>query len=208
MPGYRIQTPPDLVAECRRLYEETDTSVQEIANRMGVGRSTLHYRIIDWNWTKRRPSWSSPIAAIPAVGTDLTAAPAPATAIAEPCVIAVADRAMLADEPPLLFATRMQRIIDGELAVIERTLKVLGPNSSAEADRTMRTLATVSRTVQEIIATAEGQTSKHEAHDDPVPGDIDEFRIALAERIEAFVAKRRSADDGGVSADTSERAME
>ncbi len=52
------------------------------------------------------------------------------------------------------------------------------------------------RTVQEIKATAEGRIPANEADDDPVPVDIDEFRLALAGRIEAFVASERTAADG------------
>ena len=81
-------------------------------------------------------------------------------------------------------------MLDAELAVIERTLKVLGPASSAEAERTTRILAMISRTVQEIQASAEGQTSADETDDDAVPGDIDEFRETLARRIRAFIEAR------------------
>ena len=89
--------------------------------------------------------------------------------------------------PP--FAERIKRVLDAELAVIERTLKVLGPASNTEAERTTRILAALSRTVQEIQASAEGQAGD-EADDDTVPSDIDEFRETLARRIRGFIEAR------------------
>ena len=96
------------------------------------------------------------------------------------------------DEPAevLPFAQRLQRVLDGELAVIERTLKVLGPANNAEAERTARILAAISRTVQEIQATAEGQMSSDEADDDAVPGDIDEFREDACAANSSDLSKR------------------
>ena len=87
-------------------------------------------------------------------------------------------------------------MLDAELAVIERTLKVLGPASSTEAERTTRILAALSRTVQEIKASAEGQAGD-EADDDAVPGDIDEFRETLARRIRGFIEARTGNAGGG-----------
>ena len=190
----KIEIAPELIAEGRRLYEETDTPIEDIAAHMQITRGTLINRIREWNWTRRRytaaglPAAAAPEAAQPETGCgDDAAAPA---------------------EPDLSFAERMQRVVDAQLAVIERTLKVLGPASSAEAERTARILAAISRTVHEIKALAEGRDASHETDNDPVPGDIDEFRIALAERIEAFVARRRAADDGRVPPDGSGAGVE
>jgi len=165
----RIEVAPELIAEGKYLYEETLMPTDEIGARMGLSRSAFYLRVKEWKWKRRR--YSSGIAgdtALPSV--PVAAAPTP-------------------DEPAecLPFAQRLQRVLDGELAVIERTLKVLGPASNAEAERTTRILAAISRTVQEIQATAEGQTPADETDDDAVPGDIDEFRETLARRINALV---------------------
>jgi hypothetical protein len=103
-------------------------------------------------------------------------------------------------EPPLPFPERLRRVIDAQMQVAERMLKVLGPASSAEAERTSRILALVSRTVQEIKATAEGRMPANEADKDAVPRDIDAFRAELARRINALIDARsgdKSANIGG-----------
>jgi hypothetical protein len=161
---------------------------------MGLTRSTLNYRIADWKWVRRRVSDADP-------------PPAPVEGTA-PVAVAPPPSEPAAAEPALPFPERLRRVIDAQMQVAERTLKVLGPASSAEAERTSRILALVSRTVQEIKATAEGQTSANEANNDSVPRDIDEFRETLALRIRSFVDARQNragradgatavGDDGG-----------
>jgi hypothetical protein len=186
----KIEIAPSVVADGKRLYETTDTPTRVIAATMDISRGCLNDRIAEWGWQRRRHT---------------KALPAPAANEAE---IAQQPALPPALEPPLPFAERLRRVIDAEMQVAERTLKVLGPGSSAEAERTARILATVSRTVHEIKATAEGRVSTNEADDDPVPVDIDEFRFALAGRIEAFVASERAAAVGQVSGDAGDAAVE
>jgi hypothetical protein len=93
------------------------------------------------------------------------AAAVSATAASEP-VVAQEAAEKLPAEPPVAFAERLHR--------------------------TTRVLATISRTVQEIVATAQGRTPDDEADDDPVPSDIDEFRFELARRIRGFIDARRN----------------
>ncbi len=182
MRGHRIAVAPELIAEGKRLYEETDTPVREIAARMGLTRATLNDRIADWKWARRRAS----DAELPPAPVDrapsATAAPAPS----EPPPAG----------PPLPFPERLRRVIDAQMQVAERTLEVLGPANSAEAERTSRILALVSRTVQEIKATAEGQTPADDANDDAISRDIDEFRETLARRIRGLIDARRNGAGG------------
>lgn len=178
----KIEIDPKLIAEARTLYETTDTPTSVIAAMLGISRGTLNDRIPEWGWTYRRYAKSA---------AERAAAPPepPAAAPARECVTL---------EPPLPLVERLQRVIDAQMQVAERTLKVLGPASSAEAERTARILASVSRTVQDIVAATKGQRPADDADDDPVPRDIDEFREALARRIEAFVAAERAAADRAV----------
>jgi hypothetical protein len=190
----RIELSPERIAEGRHLYEHTDMPVHAIAARLGMSRWTLKNRLIEWGWQRRYYSKGEGLAPI------RSREPAP---IEPPPAIADSAATIApppADEPPLAFAERIKRVRDAEMAVIERTLKVLGPASNAEAERTTRILAMISRTVQEIQASAEGQTSSDETDDDTVPGDIDEFREELARRIRAFVDAKR-AGPGGVHGD-------
>jgi hypothetical protein len=104
-------------------------------------------------------------------------------------------------EARLALAARLQSAAELELDAVMGLLAVMSPGNNAEADRTARTLASVARTLREIAALNQPDevTPPDESDDDPVPDDIDEFREALARRIEAFVAARRAADDGEVS---------
>ena len=177
----RKHVAPELIAEGKHLYEQTLTPTDLIGKKMGLSRSAFYLRIKEWNWTQRR--YSGGIAA-DGEAPSMPAA-APDTGIAA-----------VAEASPLPFAERMQRVLDAEMAVIERTLKVLGPASNAEAERTTRILATISRTVQEIQATADGQRVD-ETDNDAVPGDIDEFREELARRIRGFIDARSGIPSGG-----------
>jgi hypothetical protein len=196
----RREFAPDLVAEARRLYEQTLTPVLDIAAMMGISGTTLNHRINDWGW-KRRDYQSNLMRALRAdeVAAESVRPPAsgpPAeTEVPEPT--APADRVAVAAR----IQTAVERTIDG----VERVLRVLGPANQIEAERTARTLANTARTLREIAAFNQSQemTPPHEADHDPVPQDIDEFREALAKRIEAFVASRRAADGGGVPDDRS-----
>lgn len=176
----RIEIASELIAEGKYLYENTLMPIHKIGAKMGLSRTAFYLRVKEWGWTPRRYSAG-------AAGEAQFAAPEAAAA-------------PTADEPAevLPFAQRLQRVLDGELAVIERTLRVMGPANNAEAERTARILAAISRTVQEIQATAGGQTSSDEADDDAVPGDIDEFRETLARRLEGLIdAQRRRAGGSG-----------
>ena len=51
----RIEIAPELVAEGRRLYEQTLTPMHYIAAMMGISRRTLENRIREWNWTTAAP---------------------------------------------------------------------------------------------------------------------------------------------------------
>jgi hypothetical protein len=52
----KIEIAPELVAEGRRLYEETLTPVHDVAAMMGISQRTLENRIREWNWKRRRHS--------------------------------------------------------------------------------------------------------------------------------------------------------
>jgi hypothetical protein len=176
---------PELIAEAKYLYENTLTPTDEIGAKMGLSRTAFYLRVKEWKWQQRR--YSSGAAEAPAVvsaaDSEFEAASAPTP---EPDDAAV----------DLPFAARLQRVVNAQMEVIERTLRVLGPASNIEAERTARILATLSRTVQEIVATAEGDTRADAADDDPIPDDIDEFRYQLARRIRGFIEARRQGVDG------------
>jgi hypothetical protein len=82
------------------------------------------------------------------------------------------------------------------------------PQSPVDAERTARTLSTLTETLQKLrrmqcALTGTGpENNDHDDHDhaDELPLDIDEFRRELARRIDEFVASRADAGGDGASA--------
>ena len=110
-----------------------------------------------------------------------------APAAGESAVAAPADE--VSPESRLAFAARLPRIVDGQLAVIERAMKEIVPpvrRHRADGPRA----GDDQGTLQDIKAT-EGRMPADEADDDAVPRDIDEFRRELARRIRRFIESRR-----------------
>jgi hypothetical protein len=165
----RKKIAPELVAEGKYLYEKTLTPIHDICAKMGVSRSAFYTRVRELHWVWRPYSTAEAASAVSAPAANA------------PVAAQQADGDSPVD-PPLPFTERLRRVIDVQMQVAERTLQVLGPASSAEAERTGRILALVSRTVQEITATAQGRLPADDTDDDSVPVDIDEIRYELARK--------------------------
>jgi len=182
----KIQIAPELVAEGKRLYETTMTTIADIAALMGVSRRTLENRIVEWNWKRRR----QPSGAIDIFHAVRGAAAAVATAETPP-----PDAAPALAQQRAALAQCIQNVVEREMAVVERVVNLLGPADEAEAERTVRTLAGISRTLREIAALNQpDEVTPPNETDDDVPRDIDEFRRELARRIHALIDAER---DGG-----------
>jgi hypothetical protein len=91
-----------------------------------------------------------------------------------------------------------------ELTTVEAMraqLKAL-PRRPLDAERTARTLSSLTDTLQKLqrlrasAALSEKPIARND-DDDDMPADIDEFRIDLARRIDAFVASRTKPSDAG-----------
>jgi hypothetical protein len=188
----KIQIAPELAAEGKRLYETTMTTIADIAALMGVSRRTLENRIVEWNWKRRR----QPSGAIDIFHAVRGAAAAVATAETPPPEAAIAASALAQQRAAL--AQRIQNVVEREMAVVERVVNLLGPADKAEAERTVRTLAGISRTLREIAALNQpDEVTPPNETDDDVPRDIDEFRRELAQRIHALIDARRDDESGG-----------
>jgi hypothetical protein len=68
---------------------------------------------------------------------------------------------------------------------------------SPQGARTLTLLIQAMRTLQGMRGHAPTDTGPIETDDDDMPRDLDEFRHALARRIEAFVANETDAEDAG-----------
>ena len=115
-------------------------------------------------------------------------------------------------------AGRFVDIVEDQMDAVERVLAVVQPKDQAEAEHSTRMIASVSLILRETAALfPSDKTTPHAAKlaadlaadaDDP-PRDIDEFRDALARRIEAFVAAHAgaaedAAEDPGDAGDQAE----
>lgn len=184
----KIEIAPELVAEGRRLYEQTLTPVPEVAAVMGICRRTLENRISEWNWTRRRTR-ALPSMIDRAIGTATTQEEA-ASGI-EPAAVTHQQR--------LAFAQRVQDAVDRHIAAVERVLDKVRPTKPDETERSARTLATISYALRELAAIAHTEPvtpPTNETDNDPIPRDIDDFREELARRIRRFIDARRHGGDG------------
>lgn len=101
-----------------------------------------------------------------------------------------------APAPVAVMLGRVSLAIERELTQIER---IVGGNhvkahQRTEAERRARTLASLARTLREVMQLRAGEEKKHD--DDAVPRDIGEFRRQLARRLEQLAAEAKAAHPG------------
>jgi len=210
---------PEAWARARYDYEYTDRPTGDIARELGTSLNTLRDRARRWGWRLRGapiPHEGPPPLAPPQAAAPPPPAPqsqplpppqpvppsepdasspdgaplAPATGNALPAAAARPT----ADEPPPLpddipTVERLQGAVVAVLANIEAIVAKArtGRTHASENERAARALAALTRTLRELKAF---QTSPQEPQGDDTVGDIDEFRDALARKIDALVAAR------------------
>lgn len=160
------------IADTRHRYEETDEPLISIAERLRIGERTLQRYIARWKWRPRLPKPSPP--------------PTPMEQ-SEP------DHAPSAVVPDVAQVARsIQAIVQQEVATIAAIVAKLPRSaSSVEADRIARTLATLTRTLQEALQlNAPKASSEEPTNDERGPADPDEFLRELARRMDAFARAR------------------
>jgi hypothetical protein len=192
MPVHKIEIAPEVIAEGKRLYERTLTPLRDIAALMGISNRTLDNRVREWGWQRRRMP-AQPVALHHAARGAVIAAMTGGAATGD-----AADPAPASDERRAAIAAQIQDAVTSALDAVKRTLDKLDPADSAEAERAGRALAGVSRTLRELAAVNEPPeaSTPHETDNDPVPGDIDEFRFELVRRIRGFIEARRQGAGG------------
>jgi DNA-binding Lrp family transcriptional regulator len=192
----RKQIAPDLLAEARRLYEQTLAPVADIADMIGLSRSNFYKRVREEGWRGRRANagiFRFTRALSGSAVMALTGEPA-VQPRAEPEV----TKDTVSPEQRAALALRIQQIVEREMDAVERILANIQPADQLEAEHSARTLASVSRTLREIAALnkPDEAMAPDEADDDPVPREIDEFRRELARRIRGFIEARRNGAGG------------
>jgi transposase-like protein len=198
VPAHRSYT-PELLANGRRRYEQTDESVSAIAADFGIHHYSLIRLAQREGWVRHeRPQRALPRAArLLAQAEALEAqAPqelAPGGAQARPGWGAEEIAAPLSGT-----IERLYRAVLDELATVEAMHARRGtlPERPVDAVRTAQTLSSLTETLQKLQR-LRCAVPFSGSDDDDMPADIDEFRNELARQIEAFMESRPDEDDAG-----------
>jgi hypothetical protein len=195
------QYTPAFMASVQHDVEKTELPLHAIAKKHEISKRTLHLWIEKENWTKR----SEKLRELPPAARLLHQATAMLAERKAPGTATETSGANTTDanSPPLSAIDRLERLVEQELTAEEAVRAQLGPlpRNVADAERTARTLSTLTQTLHALQRLRSGTTPDLD-DDDDMPRDIDAFRRDLARRIDAFVASRteRSDDDGDPAA--------
>ena len=194
----RCKFSPELEARGRHLFEETDATLTDIAFELGIHKGTVPDVAERLGWKRYVP----PLRDIPPATRILLEAEAlehrreqvTADIAREDEGTAIQPDGGGNDPGPADLVARLRRAVLNELTVVESLRERLKnePQGQVAAERTARTLSTLTDTLQKLQRLQ--CAVPHNGPDYDMPADIDEFRLELARRIEAFVASR--ADDG------------
>ncbi|ADZ71356.1 hypothetical protein [Polymorphum gilvum] len=156
---------PEIWAEARRLYEETETPVLSIVERLGVSDSQVHNRARKHGWVRR---------------SEVASALAEASPQARAQMVARLYRAF--EKQVARLEDRLGRLMAREArhdpAGDGRGEAAAGIESLAEVDRTAKTLASLARTLDMLLALqkARAEETRHDV-------DPDALRQELAQRL-------------------------
>jgi hypothetical protein len=190
---------PQVMAEARRLYEETLAPVEDIRAMMGLASASFYRRVHNLGWRRRKShAGKSEFARSlngPAVAKLLT----PSAGL--PRAQLVANTEPLSPQQRNALAQHLMATTRDALDAVQRVIAKITPGDQVQNDHCARTLASVPRSLRDIAALNKPDevTPPDEAYDDPVPRDMDEFRYELARRIRGFIEASR-AGAAGVSA--------
>lgn len=107
------------------------------------------------------------------------------------------------DDPPratgAALIERVSRAIERELNQIEVIVGGHRVNKTqrTEGERRARTLASLARTLREVMALRAGEKKERREDDDAVPRDLSTLRLALARRLDQLVADAKAAHPEG-----------
>jgi hypothetical protein len=193
----RCKFSPELEARGRYLFEETNASIADIAFELGIHKGTVPIVAKRRNWKRYvPPPHDVPPATrilVEADGLERRREAVQSGSDGEPALPAQPDGASGESESDLV--ARLRRAVLNELTVIESLRNRLKnePQSRVAAERTARTLSTLTDTLQKLQRLQCAVPASGSLYD--IPADIDEFRNELARRIEAFVASRTDEGD-------------
>lgn len=181
----RKLVPREKIAEARQLYERTLVPMDDIAALLGFSRRTLTSRVKEWGWKKRDTGAQQVMSARRSAAGSLLVVP-----ITNPRK--GAGEVPQSPEARMALAERIQAVAEREIAAVEQILATLGASDSSETEAAARTLASLARTLRELVHLDASQTTPEPVDDEPLPRDLDELRRALARRLDALVAEAKA----------------
>ncbi|MDO8878357.1 MAG: hypothetical protein Q8M24_04505 [Pseudolabrys sp.] len=199
----------EFLATARQGYESTDQPMRELARELGIGITTLSTLSEKHGWAKRslRQRGLSPamqlLAEVNALAANgphpsrlATLAPQDDGATPTPTLPLSGGGSPSAVEPAPNQADLLIKLeqILAQLIAAQQLAPANGIQSPQGA-RNLTLLIQSLRALQGMRGAASTDTGPID-DDDDMPRDIDEFRLDLARRIDAFVASRTDAGDG------------
>ena len=181
MPNTRKSVPGNKIAEARQLYEHTLVPARDIAALLGFSRNTLQRRAAEWGWKKRQQGALE----VARLKRDKRGR-ARVVRLTRPRKGAGA----VPQSPPerVALAERIQAVAEREIAAVEQILATLGGSDPNETEGAARTLASLARTLRELVQLDVPTASPEPTHDKPIPRDLAELRRALARKLAALTA--------------------
>lgn len=169
----------EAIAHARERYENSDETQDSIALDFNVTRRTLDRLAKQQGWKLRKDRAARDLPLSLKLGLE-----------ANQEMSMSGGKATAHDSQSL--ADRLEQAVEKELRKVEGLRSQFGAPShrSIEAERTARTLATLTETLFKVRRLRSPETTNADAIDDELPTDADAFRNALAERIERFVRSR------------------
>lgn len=188
---------PERLAAARQRFESGSATIAAIARGLGCSPRTVHAIARREGWVRRAPRevprslrLLAELDRLEATTQDATQDRTHVPDRPAPPAEGGSDATAAALPPIAETVERIYRAALEELAKVEAAHAKLqhAPRSALEAERTARTLATL----QTLVERLEQQKIRllGTAYDDDIPEDIDAFREALAQRIEAFMESR------------------
>jgi hypothetical protein len=205
-----VQYTAEFLAAARHGYENTDQPMRELARELGIGLTTLSTLAEKNGWAKRsqRQRGLSPAMQLLAEAQALAAkGPVHSRESGNPDSAQQqaqeglgprfrgderSESALVAPDPAALLI-KLEQIL-AQLIAAQQLAPANGIHSPQGA-RTLTLLINSLRTLKGMRGPAPTDTGSIDNDYDDMPRDLDEFRHALARRIDAFVASETNADD-------------
>lgn len=189
---------PELEARGRYLFEETDTSMADIAFELGIHKGTVPdvARRRRWKRYVPPPRDISPLTRILVEAESLERRHENAQSSPDVELETSAQPDGAGGESESDLVGRLRRAVLNELTVVESLRDRLKnePQSRLAAERTARTLSILTDTLQKLQRLQCAVPVNGPDYD--MPADIDEFRRDLARRIEEMAASWPDDDAG------------